>query len=388
MRSNILVACVLLQARLSLAKPYLYAKNGMVYNVLPREGPLGENEAAIEARGMNLQQENVADTCLGSYDLIATGTGPSPTGRPRHRDPNFDFFEFCSSFIRPTKTYTVTVRTSTTPPPPPPVVTITVTSTRTSTKPPVVTVTVTEIRTSTSTTKPSTAPPPPPPTTKSDPPEPPVVTITVTASKTTTTKSTSKPATPTTSISSSSSASQLPSPPSTTTLPQPPVATGSLCPTAVSGQSCGVAGWGYAENNLYSGSPIDAASCHQLCLANPNCKSFQTQDSSYESPQCNLYKVDSSGNNTIPGAAPYLFYDRGCPDYAPATCTKVAPPATTAKPTLSVGFGHVERQWGRPQSQTLPWFLEPFGPVIISEVCSCIITLAPPAIGYTTTVGG
>ncbi|KAH6723511.1 hypothetical protein BKA61DRAFT_12451 [Leptodontidium sp. MPI-SDFR-AT-0119] len=380
MRSNLPVAGVLLQAGLSFAKPYLYAKNGMVYNVLPREGPLEENEAAVEARGMSLEQANVADSCMGSYNLIATGTGPSPTGRPRYRDPDFDFFDFCSSFIRPTKTYTVTLRTST----PPPIVTITVTSTKSSTKP-----------TTTS------SPPPSPPTTKSIPPEPPVVTITITASKTSTsttksttpplpptTSTTSKPATPTTSISSSSSTPQLPLPPSTTTLPQPPAATGSLCPTAVAGQICGVPGWGYAENNLYTGSPVDGASCHQLCLTNPDCKSFQTQDSSYEAPQCNLYRVDSSGNNTIPGAAPYLFYDRGCPEYAPVACTKVAPPLTTAKPTLTVGFGLAERQWGggRPQTKTLPWFLDPFGPETISEVCSCIITLAPPAIGYTTTI--
>ncbi|KAG4423967.1 hypothetical protein IFR04_002962 [Cadophora malorum] len=379
MRSHIPVAGVLLQAGLSLAKPYLYAKDGMVYNVLPREGAFGENEAAIEARGMSLEQANVADSCMGSYNLIATGTGPQPTGRPRYRDPDFDFFDFCSSFIRPTKTYTVTTRTST---PTPPVVTITVTATRSST----------------STRSTTNSSPPPPPTTKSTS-TPDVVTVTVTATRTSTstkptttllpptTSTTSKFSTPTT-TSTTSSSSPAPLPPSTTTTSTPPSATGSLCPSAVAGQICGVPGWGYAENNLYSGSPIDAATCHQLCLANPDCKSFQTQDSSYEAPQCNLYKVDASGNNTIPGAAPYLFYDRGCPDYAPAACTKVAPPATTVKPTLTVGFGLAERQWGggKPQSVTLPWFLDPFGPETISEVCSCIITLAPPAIGYTTTV--
>ncbi|KAH7398005.1 hypothetical protein BKA64DRAFT_55624 [Cadophora sp. MPI-SDFR-AT-0126] len=375
MRSHIPVAGVLLQAGLSFAKPYLHEKDGMVYNVLPREGALEENEAAIEARGMSLEQASVADSCMGSYNLIATGTGPQPTGRP---DPNFDFFDFCSSFIRPTKTYTVTIRTST----PPPVVTVTVTATRSSTS-----------------TKPTTtSSPPPPPTTKSIS-TPDVVTVTVTATRTSTsTKPTTPPLPPTTSstskssipitTSTTSSSSTAPLTPSTTTTPAPPTATGSLCPTPVANQICGVAGWGYAENNLYTGSPIDAATCHQLCLANPDCKSFQTQDSSYDAPQCNLYKVDASGNNTIPGAAPYLFYDRGCPDYAPAACTKVAPPATTAKPTLTVGFGLAERQWGggRPQSMTLPWFLDPFGPETISEVCSCIITLAPPAIGYTTTI--
>ena len=62
MRSQFIAAGVLLQAGLSLAKPYLYAKDGMVYNVLPRDGALEENEAGIEARGMSLEQANVADS--------------------------------------------------------------------------------------------------------------------------------------------------------------------------------------------------------------------------------------------------------------------------------------------------------------------------------------
>lgn len=70
MRSNLPVAGVLLQAGLSFAKPYLYAKNGMVYNVLPREGALEENEAAVEARGMSLEQANVADSTYSPTLLV------------------------------------------------------------------------------------------------------------------------------------------------------------------------------------------------------------------------------------------------------------------------------------------------------------------------------
>ncbi|KAK0107491.1 hypothetical protein ONS96_003302 [Cadophora gregata f. sp. sojae] len=346
MKSTIVAAGVLLQAGMSIAKPYLYETNGIVYNVESRDRVFKENAAAIEVRGMSLEQANVADSCMDSYNLDENGPGPHPTGRP---DPDFDFFDFCSSFIRPTKTYTVTIRTST---PTPPVVTITVTATKTSTStkptttssppppppsPPttkststqdVVTVTVTVTWTSTSTSSKPTTPPAPPTTstTSKAPTATPTSTSVSTSSSTSrapvspTTSTTSKTPTLTrtsTSISSSSSSSQTPLPPSTTTVPHPPAATGSLCPTPIAGQICGVTGWGYAENNLYYGSSIDAATCHQLCLANPDCKSFQTQDSSYDAPQCNLYKVDSSGNNTIPGAAPYVFYDRGCPDYSP-----------------------------------------------------------------------
>ncbi|KAL2070924.1 hypothetical protein VTL71DRAFT_13950 [Oculimacula yallundae] len=424
---------------LSLAKPYSYEKDGIVYNGLPRDEVSEQNEAAVEARGIILQRANAAD-CLDSYNLIATGTGPSPTGRP---DPNFDFFDFCSSYIRPTKTYTVTLRSST----PPAVVTVTVTATRSSTKPTVtlfptstieppvvITVTVTATRSSSKPIPTTTKEEEPPvvtvtvtatkssikPTTSSIPPVFVTVTVTATATKSsssttksttslpplptttsTSTSTTSKlpPTTSTTSTTSlgitrtqsstisSSSTSQVPPPTTTTSSRQQPAATGTLCPTPIAGQRCGNPGWGYAENNLYSGSPIDAGSCSQLCLANPDCKSFQTQDSSYESPQCNLYRVDSSGNNTIAGAAPYIFYDRGCEDFAPISCSKSSPPATTAQATLSVGFGLVERQRGRERSKILPWFLEPFDPDIISQFCSCLVTAVPPAIGFTTTIG-
>ncbi len=100
MRSSFAFVGLLLQAGLTVAKPYLYEKDGMVYNVLPREETLTQNDAAVEAREMSLEQANVAESkslpktnspfyplttlqgCLDSYNLIATGSGPYPTGNP------------------------------------------------------------------------------------------------------------------------------------------------------------------------------------------------------------------------------------------------------------------------------------------------------------------
>lgn len=84
---------------------------------------------------------------------------------------------------------------------------------------------------------------------------------------------------------------------------------------------CGQGGWGYATNNIYSASGIDATACHELCLANAACQSFQVEtDSTTTVPTCNLYKVDPSGNNTIVStSAPFSFFGRDCPDHVPVS---------------------------------------------------------------------
>lgn len=104
----------------------------------------------------------------------------------------------------------------------------------------------------------------------------------------------------------------------TTTLPGKPAGTvTAYCPIPTTGTNCGVRGWGYATNNVYTGN-ADPASCHQLCLKTPNCASFQVGDATDSSSQCNLYSVDASGNNTIAGStSPFTFYDRDCTDLSP-----------------------------------------------------------------------
>jgi hypothetical protein len=170
------------------------------------------------------------------------------------------------------------------------------------------------------------------------------------------------------------------------------------CPIPAPSMICGQGGWGYAASNIYSGSGIDATACHELCLANPACQSFQVENGTVTTPTCNLYKVDPSGNNTIASpSAPFNFYARDCPDYVPAAChggsappvvssvppptapstspiVIITPPAldTIITPTRAPTAAFVERS---EQYVSIPWFLGPFGSAIISEICSCIYTL-------------
>ncbi|CZR65766.1 uncharacterized protein PAC_15666 [Phialocephala subalpina] len=181
------------------------------------------------------------------------------------------------------------------------------------------------------------------------------------------------------------------------------------CPIPAPSMICGQGGWGYATNNIYSGSNIDAVACHELCLGNAACQSFQVEtNSSTTTPTCNLYKVDPSGNNTIASpSSPFAFFARDCPDHVPAACTggvAVAPPVVTIVPpptaTSSVviipppsistiiitptripasSLAERAEAWITP-----PWFLQPFGTATLSEICSCIYTHNIPA---TTVVG-
>jgi len=124
----------------------------------------------------------------------------------------------------------------------------------------------------------------------------------------------------------------------TTTLPGNPAGTvTAYCPIPTTAMNCGVKGWGYATNNVYTGN-ADPASCHQLCLKTPNCVSFQVGAATDSSSQCNLYSVDAGTNNTITGStSPFTFYDRDCPDLSPGCGTPkrdLAERDTAAQPPL------------------------------------------------------
>lgn len=152
-----------------------------------------------------------------------------------------------------------------------------------------------------------------------------------------------------------------------------------LCPIAATGQTCGYGGWGYATNNIYSGS-LDAQACHQLCLSKSDCASFQILANSTDpAAQCNLYKVPAGGNNTIPGtSSPYLFYDRGCPDLSPAGCGLAT---TTKAPALP-------KRDDLAHTVIPPWFLSTLPSQTLSSICSCIIRAPLPTAYVTQTVIG
>ncbi|CAG8976479.1 hypothetical protein HYALB_00010615 [Hymenoscyphus albidus] len=191
-----------------------------------------------------------------------------------------------------------------------------------------------------------------------------VVTLTSLSTQTSTrTSTTSKPTT-----SSTTSITSKPTTPSTTSTSSAPTptTTGALCPTPVADQTCGLAGWGYATNNIYSASGVDAQSCHQLCLQKSDCKSFQVvADPADPAPQCNLYNVPSGGSNTIPGASPYMFYDIGCPNYAPTNCKVKRDALAERVPT--------------------PWYFSGIAEETLSDICTCMVTKPLPTAVVTQT---
>ncbi|KAG9238453.1 hypothetical protein BJ875DRAFT_451203 [Amylocarpus encephaloides] len=280
--------------------------------------------------------------CLFEYDPGTIIVPPGPD------TPNADPIGFCRSLIQPTRnviktsfyTNTATVTKPTTIP-----ATVIVTSLYTSY------VTVTKSATSL-VTKTATFTKPKPTTsttssTSSTPTTPTITTPTITIPTITT---------PTT-------------PPGTPTAPTD----GTICPTPVVGQTCGLAGWGYATNNIYSGQPIDRLICHQLCLRNPDCMSFQViADAADPSPQCNLYNVASGGDNTIPGdASPYRFYDRDCPDFSPTSCKFKRDDADNKALATPI---------------PTPFYFLGVPEDVLTEICSCIITTPVPATTITRTI--
>ncbi|KAF4627865.1 hypothetical protein G7Y89_g10284 [Cudoniella acicularis] len=163
----------------------------------------------------------------------------------------------------------------------------------------------------------------------------------------------------------------------TATTVAPGATISALCPIAAANQTCGLSGWGYAANNIYSGAAIDAPSCHQLCLKNDNCASFQIVSNTTDpSPQCNLYKVPSGGNNTVAGAtSPYAFYDRDCPDFSPSACGL----ATAQVPTAV-------RRDENAHTVIPPWFLSTLPSDDLSSICSCVIRTPLPTAYATSTI--
>lgn len=318
MKSTSILGLTLLGGSLTIAAPVVQD-----VSVNPRQilGPPGGGGGGPNPMG-----------CLFEYEPGTVITPPGPD------TPNADPIGFCKSYIQPTRHV---VKTSS------------YTNTATVTKPTTIpaTVLVTTFYTSYVTvTKQATS----------------LVTKTATVTKpkptTSTTITTPTITTPT-------------SPPVTTTKPTttPTGTEGVLCPTPVAGQTCGLAGWGYATNNIYSGQPIERQICHQLCLKNPACLSFQVvADAADPSPQCNLYSVAAGGNNTIPGdASPYRFYDRNCPDFSPSSCKFKRDdgddkPLATPVPT--------------------PFYFSGIPEDILSEICSCIITTPVPATTVTRIV--
>lgn len=106
----------------------------------------------------------------------------------------------------------------------------------------------------------------------------------------------------------------------TTALTTAPTTTTVTCAAApTSPPTCGFAAYGFSTYLISQTDSTDPTTCHEYCLANPNCKSFQVQlgGASY----CNLYNAATAGNVQAAPGDQYYFYDRNCPDYLPVRAT-------------------------------------------------------------------
>lgn len=82
--------------------------------------------------------------------------------------------------------------------------------------------------------------------------------------------------------------------------------------------ACNQPGSGVRSFSISQTPNVDAIQCHENCLADPDCESFQIQ--TVEPFYCNLYYLPTLGN-MLPTeqSDAYRFYDRNCPDLQPVS---------------------------------------------------------------------
>ncbi|MCJ1404844.1 hypothetical protein MMC11_008070 [Xylographa trunciseda] len=120
--------------------------------------------------------------------------------------------------------------------------------------------------------------------------------------------------------------------------------------------TCDYPALGYGAYLISSTPNTDPITCHESCLADPNCQSFQVQAAA--SQYCNLFNVPTAGSVEYDPGDIYTFYDRDCSQYLPPVCT--SPSAKKAKRDVPI-----------------PSFLPATVPYSrISSACSCFITSA------------
>ncbi|MCJ1252011.1 hypothetical protein MMC30_009249, partial [Trapelia coarctata] len=89
-----------------------------------------------------------------------------------------------------------------------------------------------------------------------------------------------------------------------------------LCPPPASTTTkCNIRAYGFSQFLISQEPGVSSAACEQKCLADPNCKSYQTQldGASF----CNLFRVKTEGNVQIIDQDNFYFFDRECPDNRP-----------------------------------------------------------------------
>jgi hypothetical protein len=82
--------------------------------------------------------------------------------------------------------------------------------------------------------------------------------------------------------------------------------------------TCNYPAYGFSFYLISSTPNTDPVTCHEKCLQDPNCKSFQVQSGALQ--YCSLYNVPTSGNVQYAPSDVFTFFDRDCSQYLPPGC--------------------------------------------------------------------
>ncbi|MCJ1433467.1 hypothetical protein MMC27_002829 [Xylographa pallens] len=129
--------------------------------------------------------------------------------------------------------------------------------------------------------------------------------------------------------------------------------------------TCNYPAYGYDSDLISSNPNTDPITCHELCLSDPNCQSFQIEAGGAQ--YCNLFNLPTAGNVEYAPGDGYTFFDRDCSQYLPPGCS--SSPMKKEKRTV-------------PIPSYIPATVPPSR---ISSACSCFIT-SPDAPATSTVV--
>jgi hypothetical protein len=159
---------------------------------------------------------------------------------------------------------------------------------------------------------------------------------------------------------------------------------------------------GPCEAETYYDYQAGAEECHQICLADPKCKSYQV-DAKYNYWPCRIFYIPLGTNATnVPSPTPggKIWWDRNCQAHLPSQCgqpakrtaapvknvqraTEGLEPVITAAPISAAPQDLEVRDVDVPKYIRDIMGVFPQG---LTPACSCLITSARPPASATTTL--
>ncbi|MCJ1393391.1 hypothetical protein MMC18_006265, partial [Xylographa bjoerkii] len=131
-----------------------------------------------------------------------------------------------------------------------------------------------------------------------------------------------------------------------------------LCAAAATATltTCDYPAYGYVSDLISLNPNTDPVTCHELCLADPTCQSFQVESGGQM--YCNLFSQPTYNNVEYAPNDIYTFYDRDCQQYLPPSC----------------GSAPMKKE---KRAVPIPSYIPATVPYSrISSACSCFITAA------------